>query len=85
VLVTTLMALSEHALRYESRLAIARALRERIARDDVRVRTTSSPFAQACFLMLEGLGVAPEAKPTTGDRTRVRVRAPHGSVAAPVG
>src|SRR3954471_24314677 len=39
VLVTKLMALSEHALRYESLLAIARALRERIDWDDVRART----------------------------------------------
>ena len=39
VLVTKLMALDEHALRYESLLAISRALRERIDWDDVRSRT----------------------------------------------
>src|SRR3954447_16340081 len=60
VLVTKLMALSEHTLRYESLLAIARALRERIDWNDVRTRTTSSPFARAFFVMLEGLGVLPE-------------------------
>jgi hypothetical protein len=85
VLVTKLMALSEHALRYESLLAIARALRERIDWDDVRARTLSSPFARAFFVMLEGLGVVDEAKPTTGGEPRVRVLTPHGSSAAHVG
>jgi hypothetical protein len=85
VLVTKLMALSEHALRYESLLAIARALRERIDWEDVRTRTISSPFARAFFVMLEGLGVVDEAKPTTGGEPRVRVLTPHGSSAAHVG
>jgi hypothetical protein len=85
VLVTKLMALSEHALRYESLLAIARALRERIDWGDVRTRTISSPFARAFFVMLEGLGVVDEAKPTTGGEPRVRVLTPHGSSAAHVG
>ncbi len=85
VLVTKLMALSEHALRYESLLAIARALRERIDWEDVRTRTNSSPFARAFFVMLEGLGVVDEAKPTTGGEPRVRVLTPHGSSAAHVG
>jgi hypothetical protein len=85
VLVTKLMALSEHALRYETSIAIARALRERIDWDDVRTRTVESPFARAFFVMLEGLGVVPEAKPTTGGEPRVRVLTPHGSSAAHVG
>jgi hypothetical protein len=64
VLVTKLMALSEHSLRFESLLAIARAF----------------------FVMLEGLGVPPEAKPTIGGHeTRVRVPTPRGSAAANVG
>ena len=57
VLVTKLMALSEHSLRYESLLPIARALREKVDWDDVRARTSESPFARAFFVMLEGLGV----------------------------
>ena len=86
VLVTKLMALSEHSLRYESLLAIARALREKVDWEDVRARTHSSPFARAFFVMLEGLGVLPEAKPTTGGHeTRVRVLTPRGSSAAHVG
>jgi hypothetical protein len=86
VLVTKLMALSEHSLRYESLLAIARALREKVDWEDVRARTSDSPFAQAFFVMLEGLGVLPEAKPTTGGHeTCVRVLTPRGSAAAHVG
>jgi hypothetical protein len=62
VLVTKLMALSEHAMRYESLLTIARALREQIDWDDVRTRTESSPFARAFFVLLEGLDILPAAK-----------------------
>ena len=86
VLVTKLMALSEHSLRYESLLAISRALREKVDWDDVHSRTLDSPFARAFFVMLEGLGVLPGAKPTTGGHeTRVRVLTPRGSSAANVG
>jgi predicted nucleotidyltransferase len=86
VLVTKLMALTEHSLRYESLLAISRALREQVDWEDVRARTSDSPFACAFFVMLEGLGVLPEAKPTTGGHeTRVRVLTPRGSAAANVG
>jgi hypothetical protein len=86
VLVTKLMALSEHSLRYESLLPIARALREQVDWDDVRSRTAESPFARAFFVMLEGLGVLPEANPSTGGHEpRVRVLTPHGSAAAHVG
>jgi hypothetical protein len=86
VLVTKLMALSEHSLRYESLLAISRALRERVDWSDVRARTSESTFARAFFVMLEGLGILPEATPTTGGReTRVRVLTPRGSAAAHVG
>ncbi|HET6547541.1 MAG TPA: nucleotidyltransferase [Solirubrobacter sp.] len=86
VLVTKLMALSEHSLRYESLLPIARALRERVDWEDVRVRTEESPFARAFFVMLEGLEVLPGAKPTTGGHeTRVRVLNQPSSAAAHVG
>ncbi len=86
VLVTKLMALSEHSLRYESLLPIARALREQVDWDDVRSRTVDSPFARAFFVMLEGLGVLPEARQSTGGHEpRVRVLSPRGSAAANVG
>jgi predicted nucleotidyltransferase len=86
VLVTKLMALDEHALRYESLLAISRALRERIDWDDVRSRTQESTWARAYFVMLEGLGIVAGASPSTGGHeTRVRVLTPRGSAAANVG
>jgi hypothetical protein len=86
VLVTKLMALSEHALRYESLLPIARALREQVDWADVRARTSASPFARAFFVMLEGLGIVTGAESTTGGRqARVRVLTPQGSSAATAG
>ncbi len=57
VMVTKLMAISEHHLRYESLLAMSRALRERIDWADVRRRTEDSPFARAFFVLLDGLGI----------------------------
>ncbi len=57
VMVTKLMAISEHHLRYESLLAMSRALRERIDWPDVRRRTEDSPFARAFFVLLDGLGI----------------------------
>ena len=86
VLVTKLMALTEHSLRYESLLSIARALRERVDWEAVRSRTAESPWARAFFVMLEGLEVLPEARPATGGQEpRVRVLTPRGSAAANVG
>jgi len=86
VLVTKLMALSEHALRYESLLSIARALREQVDWESVRSRTAESTWARAFFVMLEGLGILPGARPATGSpEPRVRVLTPHGSDAANVG
>ena len=57
VMVTKLMAISEHHLRYESLLAMSRALRERIDWREVRRRTEESPFARAFFVLLDGLGI----------------------------
>jgi hypothetical protein len=66
VLVTKLMALSEHALRYEGLLQIARALREQVDWEDVRARTAESPFARAFFVLLEGLAILPVSVATPG-------------------
>jgi Uncharacterised nucleotidyltransferase len=84
VLVTKLMAISEHALRFDGPLRMARALREQVDWADVRARTESSPFARAFFVMLEGLDVvpAPDA-PERGRETRVRVVTPQGGGSAP--
>lgn len=72
VLVTKLRALSEHHLRYESLLAISRALREKVDWHDVRRRTEDYTFARAFFVMLEGLGIIDEQASAT-DRANIRV------------
>jgi len=76
VLITKLMAISEHHLRFEGLIAIARALREQIDWAHVRAATSSSPFARAFFVMLEGLGILPAApdEPQSGARPEPRVR-----------
>ena len=82
VLVTKLMALSEHALRYESLLRITRALREQVDWDTVRARTESSPFARAFFVLAEGLDILGVRAPAPGGashRPRVRVLTPPSS------
>jgi hypothetical protein len=81
VIATKLMALTEHSLRYEGLLQIARALREQIDWDTVRARTESSPFARAFFVLLEGLEILPGQPQEGGPKTRVRVVTPQGSTA----
>jgi len=74
VLVTKLNALTEHSLRYESLLAISRALREQVDWDEVRRRTAGSPFARAFFVLVEGLGITGPAEtrePRRGTAIRV--------------
>jgi hypothetical protein len=78
VMATKLMALTEHSLRYEGLLQIARALREQIDWHAVRSRTDSSPFARAFFVLLEGLEILPAA-PSHRSGTTVRVVAPQSS------
>jgi predicted nucleotidyltransferase len=76
VICTKLGALSEHHLRYETLLAISRALREKIDWDHVRKRTEHLPFARAFFVMLEGLGIVGEATTVpTGAEVRVLTEA----------
>ena len=76
VLITKLMAITEHHLRYEGLLQIARALREQIDWRQVRAATASSPFARAFFVLLEGLDIVPPESdaPETGARPEPRVR-----------
>jgi hypothetical protein len=76
VLITKLMAITEHHLRYEGLLAIARALREQVGWDEVRAATASSPFARAFFVMLEGLEILPSHgnAPQHGAKPEPRVR-----------
>lgn len=63
VLITKLMAMTEHTMNYRSCLEIGRALREQIDWDYVRARTASSAFARAYFTLIEGLGILDVPKP----------------------
>jgi hypothetical protein len=76
VLITKLMAITEHSLRYDGVLAIARALREQVDWAQVRSATASSPFARAFFVLLEGLEILPTQhdEPRGGARSEPRVR-----------
>jgi Uncharacterised nucleotidyltransferase len=85
VMATKLMALTEHALRYEGLLQIARALREQIDWSEVRARTRQSPFARAFFVLLEGLEIIPAGPAHAPSEPRVRVVTPQGSGAAGAG
>jgi Nucleotidyl transferase of unknown function (DUF2204) len=89
VLITKLMAIDEHHIRFEGLLPIARAVREQIDWAHVRAATASSPFARAFFVLLEGLGIIPEepAEPQSGARgePRVRVVTSAGSPSAAAG
>jgi hypothetical protein len=78
VFVTKLMALSEHALRFEGVLQMARSLREQVEWERVRSQTASSPFARAFFTLAEGLGIVPEsgAEQAVAGRPRVSVLTP---------
>ena len=85
VLITKLMSITEHSLRYEGLLAIARALREQIDWAQVRSATSSSPFARAFFVLLEGLEILPTQPAAPRSGARVRVVTDGGSTAAAPG
>jgi hypothetical protein len=74
VIVTKLNALTEHSLRYEGLLEMARALREQIDWAKVRERARDTPFARAFFVMVDGLGIAPDVPPKDGGEDDPRVR-----------
>ena len=57
LMMTKLLALNEQEPSFGSVLELARALREQIDWDEVRVRTEASPFARAFFTLVEELGV----------------------------
>jgi hypothetical protein len=61
LLVTKMLALSEHACDYGKVLPSARALREQVEWPQVRERTSHNPFAVALLVLLEQLQVAPAA------------------------
>jgi predicted nucleotidyltransferase len=77
LLSSKLLALNEHSLDYESVLTIARSVREQVNWQEVRARTTGSPYASAFFTLMEELnllevGAHPHEVPTkTGAKIRV--------------
>jgi putative nucleotidyltransferase-like protein len=73
VLVQKLLALREQELDFGSVLEIGRAVREQIDWENVRARTTGSPFAQAYFTLVRELGIAPG---TDEVRSRTATRRP---------
>ena len=57
VLVAKLLAISEQEPNFQPVLELARALREQIDWEFVRLHTTESPFARAFLTLVEGLGI----------------------------
>ena len=66
IVVAKLLALSETHLDYESVLDIARALREQIDWEEVRERTSESPYARAFFALVDELGIVPSGSAGRG-------------------
>jgi len=60
VLVSKLLALTEHHLDFEGLLAMARAVREQVDWDAVREQTASSPYARGFLALAAELGIIPE-------------------------
>jgi hypothetical protein len=63
VLTQKLLSLSEQEPDFGAVLEIGRAVREQIDWDEVRERTSESPFARAYFTLIEGLNILPTAQP----------------------
>jgi hypothetical protein len=82
VLVSKLMSLDEHSADYSQLLLMTRALREQIDWDDLRARTSASPYAKAFFTLAEELAIAPRAErgaaAPEGLPARARVRVIEG-------
>src|SRR4051794_9070256 len=71
LMTTKLLSIGEHNVDYSSVLLIARALREQIEWPGLRRRTQGSPYAEAFFVLAEGLGVVPEAQAAPAAEVRV--------------
>lgn len=72
ILLTKLFALDEHSADYRDLLQIARSLREQVDWQALRERTSSSPFAAAFFVLVDGLQIsaAVQAAPEVLQRNR---------------
>ena len=63
---TKLFALGEHSLDYEPLLQTARSLREQIDWRALRARVEGNPYAEAFFVLLEGLEIVEPAAASAG-------------------
>ena len=79
VMATKLMALTEHSLRYESLLQIARALREQIDWDVIRHDVRDHPYGKAFLYLADELGITDAPRPADVDVEPGRAAAPTGS------
>ena len=59
VMTSKLLALNEQNPDFERVLELARTVREQVDWNEVRRQTSGSPFADAFFTLVEGLGVVP--------------------------
>ena len=64
VLTQKLLSLKEQEPDFGPVLEIGRAVREQIDWDEVRKRTSESPFARAYFTLIEGLNILPTTRAT---------------------
>ena len=76
LLATKLFALSEHRIEFTGPLQMARALREQIDWRRLREQTRGSAYADAFFVLLEGLGVCSDQS-FSGAAVRVVDPPPH--------
>ena len=67
---TKLLALDEHRIEFTAPLLAVRALREQVDWRRLRELTRGSPYADAFFVLLDGLGIVPEQR-LTGATVRV--------------
>ena len=75
VLVSKLMSFDEHSADYSQLILMTRTLRELIDWEDLRARTSASPYAKAFFTLAEELVIAPPSESgATGEGTPARAR-----------
>jgi hypothetical protein len=74
VFTTKLRSMNDHYIDYAGLLKLVRAVREQVDWDEVRDRTSESPYARAFFTLLHELEVVPDARPAGGaGRPTVRI------------
>jgi hypothetical protein len=75
VFATKLMSMNDHYIDYAGLLKLVRAVREQVDWDEVRTRTSSSPYARAFFALLRELDVVTDDRhPAHADAGRPHVR-----------